>query len=128
MRIGTDENFLVIEHPNPADPYSPYKVEAKILGEGAEFSALNDAVFFSITESLEPELREFIELKRDSLEIEMTEACALKLLRDSHGGINVFFRISSLRNGKETFLSGDICVPGEAANEVLHDLRYMILA
>ncbi len=128
MRIGTDDNFLVIEHPNPVDPYSPYKVEAKVVGDGVEFFALNDAVFFSITENLEQELREFIELHRDALEIEMTEACALKLSRDSHGAIDVFFRISTRRGGNETFLSGDIRVPEEAADGLLHDLRYMILA
>lgn len=128
MRFGTDDYFLTIADLDETDPYAPFRVEARMERNGALFHALNPAVFFGVADSFKNELDEFADLKRDELEIAMTEGCGLTLRRDLHGNIDVVFKISYWRLGNHTFLSGDVSVPGEYSQGFLRELKQIIFS
>jgi hypothetical protein len=123
MRIGNNNDYLIIEIGDPDDPYSAFIMEAGISNSRASFYGKNDAVMFSVDDKLKTNFSEFQDFKRHDVNIIMTESCKLSLKRDHHGNITVKYRIGYWKLGSETGLDGIVQVDGEWCQSFLAELK-----
>ena len=127
MRIGDDQDYLLIEKVDSGDPHSGFRIEGKAKASRAEFSGMNDCVHFDITDDLSRGLDEFEALRQKDLDVMMTEGCNLRLSRDAHGNILVHYRIAHWKLGREVGLDGVAQVDGESGQRFCRDFRKLVL-
>ena len=123
MRIGHDENYLIIERVDEADPYSGFSIQAMCGYDDAKFSGSNGTVHFDQAENAKESFEEFKNLQRSETRIELTEGCSLVIHRLSRGDLKVGFRIRRYR--LDATLDGHVIVSGEDTTEFLRDLGKM---
>ena len=128
MQIGNKSDYLKIEKCDPDDPYSAFIMEACISDSRASFYGKNDAVMFSVDDTLKTRFSEFQDFKCHDLNVIMTESCNLRLKRDHHGNISVNYRIGYWKFGSEIGLDGVVQVDGEWCQGFLAELKKIIFS
>jgi hypothetical protein len=126
MRIGREDNFLLIENSPLEGGFSACHIEAVTTASGRRFSALHDAVFLDTSEPALQRFAEFAAFKKDRLEITLTEGGWLRLERDVRGYITVRYRIGDLKT--LAAMEGAVIVEGEFVGRFCRELGALLQA
>jgi hypothetical protein len=125
--IGKDDCYLRLERDTSADPYAPFRVEARLRLEGrAEFFALSTLIVLPSGESERRAFVEFSELRSNRVILQMSDDGLLELRRDVRGHIDVLFSIGCRRAGPFWKTSGDIHVDGEYTQDFLRNFGTLV--
>jgi len=124
MRIGRDDNFLSIEKPGPADPYSPWRIEAVATGPGQRFSAVHDWVMLDTSAPAVQRFADFEALRTRRVEIPLTEGGWLRLERDARGYVTVHYRVGGSK--ARAALKGEVTVEGEFAGSFCREFGALL--
>jgi len=124
MRIGNDDNFLLMEATPLEGGFNALRVEAVASASGRKFTAAHDRLMMDSDEATVQRLAEFADLKRDQFETEFTEGGWLRFQRDSHGAIVVRYRIGGW--SAAAAMEGEILVDGEFANSFYRDFGALL--
>jgi hypothetical protein len=123
MKIGHDENCLIIEHRDETDRYAGFSISARCGYGDVIFSGSNDAVYFDRAADAKRSFADFEALQRDETRIDLTEGCFLALTRQSRGDVQVDFEISCYRF--HATLRSRVMVAGEDSTGFLQELGKM---
>jgi hypothetical protein len=123
MKIGDDENRLIIQRGDEPDPYSGFSISARCGYHDAIFTGSNGEVHFDQAEVAKKSFDEFEALQRNETRIDLTEGCFLALTRQSRGDIQVDFEIHCYRF--EAAMRGRVLVAGEDSTGFLQELGRM---
>ena len=124
MRIGRDDNFLLIENRPLEGGFLACRIEAVATASGRRFSALHDAVLLDTSEPAVQRFAEFATLKKDRSEITLTEGGWLRLERDVRGYITVHYRIGDRKT--LAAMEGAVIVEGEFAGRFCRELGALL--
>ncbi len=119
MRIGDDDNFLLLEARSLEIDYAALRIEAVASGSGRRFTALHDRLLMDADEAVIQRFSEFSSLKTEQFEVALTEKGWLRFRRDSHGAITVRYRIAAYK--VSAVLEGEVFVHGEFANKICRE-------
>ena len=119
MRIGDDDNFLLIEARSLEGDYAALRVEAVASASGRRFSVLHDSLMMDVDEATVQRFSEFASLKTEQFEIALTENGWLRFQRDLRGAITVRYRIATYK--MPAALEGEVFVHGEFANKICRE-------
>jgi hypothetical protein len=113
MRIGQDDNYLLIECSSPLGGYSTCRLEAVAAAGGGRFTAVHDRLMMDASGQTGQQFSEFADLKTAAIEIRLTEGGWLRLERDHRGYITVRYRIAGWRAAAA--MEGEALIEGEYA-------------
>ena len=121
MRIGTNDNHLIIERTSDPDfPY--YEISARLnVGRGV-LSGSNDGVFYCGGAKGRCALRAYLELGVHEVSLDFTEDCWIKIVRHARGNLTVRFQISV----GDTAMKGVIALDGEYSQGISSELRKLL--
>lgn len=126
MRIGRDDNFLVIEKVEPWEPGSAWRVEAVITGAGCRFAAVHSKVTIETSVESLAEAGGFLDLSEHRLDLRLSEGGWLRLKRNSKGCIIVHYRL--VRWEMWAAMEGEILVEREHTAEFCRELKALLSA
>jgi hypothetical protein len=124
MRIGGNDNFLLIEKRDANDVYSPWRVEAVATASGQKFSMVHDRVILDASEKTLRQFADFEALKTDHIKIPLSEGGWLNLERQTRGYITVHFRVLSTK--LSAALDGAVVVEGDYASGFCRELGALL--
>ena len=127
MKIGTDESYLKIERSHVIDPYSSFLMECYHTDSHSNFSGSCNAVVFDSGEEVRHSLAAFERFEIQALEIPGGGGCRIVISRDSHGNIQVRYRIGNWKQGSDSGFEGLVKVDGEFSQGFIRELSELIL-
>jgi hypothetical protein len=123
MKIGHDENYLIIELSDDSDPDSGFSISGRCGYGDSIFTGSNGEVYFDQADAAKRSFKEFEAIERNETRIGLTEGCFLVLTRQSRGDIQVDFEIRHY--GFQATLRGSVLVAGEDSTGFLRELGKM---
>jgi hypothetical protein len=126
MRIGRDDNFILIETVPMEGGHLACRIEAVVLGAGRRFSAVHDRVMLDASAEIVQRFTDFEELKSEKVEIPLTEGGWLRFDRDKRGHIIVHYRISGWK--VRAAMEGQILLEAEFSGAFCHEFRALFAA
>jgi hypothetical protein len=129
MRIGNDDNSLLLEATPLEGGYTALRVEAVSSASHWKFTAAHDRLMMNSDEATVQRFADFADLKRDQFETAFTEGGWLRFHRDSHGAIVACYRIggSSFRfRAWKASMEGEVFVDGEFANSFCREFGALL--
>jgi hypothetical protein len=124
MRIGNDDNFLLIEASPLEGGHTALRVEAAASASGRRFAALHDRLMMDSDEATLQHFSDFASLKRGHFEAAFTESGWLRFQRNSHGAIIVRYRISDWK--ASAAMEGEVLIDGEFANSFCREFDALL--
>ena len=113
MRIGHDDNYLLIECDSPLGGYSTCRLEAVAAAAGRRFTAVHEGVMMDTSDQTRQQWSEFEQLKTATVEIRLSEGGWLRIDRDYRGYITVRYRMAGWKAAAA--MEGEALIEGEYA-------------
>jgi hypothetical protein len=124
MRIGRDENYLLMESSPVEGGYAVCRVEAVATASGQKFTASQDGLMIDSSDEILKRLADFESLKNERIELQLTGGGWLRLQRDARGYITVRYRISGWKTSAA--MEGEILVEGEFAGSFCREFGALL--
>ncbi len=121
MRIGSADNFLLLEKAVPHEPASAWRLEAQSTGPDCRFTTFHQQVQIDACEESRNLIRDFLASSLYRVEIGFSQGGWLRLKRDLSGHILVRYRVNCLRVGAA--MEGEIVVEGPAVGMLGEELK-----
>jgi len=121
MRIGSENNFLMIEVVPVKDGCPVLQVEAVASASGRRFTASHDRLLIS---RCDLDFSDFDSLKSNQFEVAFTEGGWLRFQRDLHGNVTIKYRIGGW--SASAAMDGEVTVDGEFANKFCREFGALL--
>src|SRR5512138_2623758 len=97
MRIGSDQNFLVIERVDGNISECGWRLEAAVSGLGWSFAVTDEKLSVDTCRETLQQINDFADLKLHRIQINLSEGGWLRVKRDPQGQVLVRYRVNRLK-------------------------------